>query len=52
MEELKSQLAAMCESKLAYCDIVDECRETVDFGLIIGVLFDCLADMMRSKEVN
>lgn len=47
MDELKKKLAEMCEQKLDYYDIVDECSEAVCYGLIIDFLFESLADMMK-----
>lgn len=50
MEELKKQLAAMCDREFDYFEVVDECNNSVDYGKIVDFLFDRLADMMRSKE--
>lgn len=49
MDELKKQLAEMCESKLSYYDIVDECSENVEYGQIIDFLFECLAGLMTGR---
>ena len=49
MDELKKQLAEMCERNLEYYDIVDECSEHVYYCLIIDFLFECMADMLTKK---
>lgn len=46
MDELKKQLAEMCAQQLSYYDVVNECAEAVEYGLIIDFLFDRLADIM------
>ena len=43
MEELKKQLVEACERKLDYYDIVNECGEQVEYGLIIDFLFEQIA---------
>lgn len=50
MDDLKKQLAEMCEQKLDYYDIVDECSEAIYYGLIIDFLFESLADMMKGGK--
>ena len=50
MDELKKQLSEMCRQKLDYYEVVDENHETINYGLVIDTLFDCLADMMQIKE--
>ena len=52
MDELKKQLADMCRSTLDYYEVVEEIHETVNYGLVIDFLFDCLADLMQNKEVK
>lgn len=47
MEELKKKLAEMCEQKLDYYDIVDECSEAVEYGLIIDFLCEQIAALMK-----
>ena len=49
MDELKKQLAEMCERELNYYDIVNECGETVEYGLIIDFLFERVAGMMCGR---
>lgn len=51
MDELKKQLAKMCEQKLDYYDIVDECSEAVEYGLIIDFLFERVAEMMQGRSL-
>lgn len=50
MDELKKQLAAMCERDLDYYDIVNESAEAVEYGLIIDFLFERVADMMQGRD--
>lgn len=50
MDELKKQLAEMCERELDYYDIVNESDETVEYGLIIDFLFERVADMMQGRS--
>lgn len=50
MEELKKQLAEMCERKLDYYDVVNECGEQVEYGLIIDFLFEQIAGLMTGRE--
>ena len=46
MDELKKQLAEMCERQLSYYDVVNECGEQVEYGLIIDFLFERIAEIM------
>lgn len=50
MDELKKQLAEMCERELDYYDIVNESNETVEYGLIIDFLFERLAERMQGRS--
>lgn len=38
MNELRELLIEYCERKLEYYDVVDEYRETIDYGKIIDAL--------------
>ena len=49
MDELKKQLAEMCERELNYYDIVNESGEAVEYGLIIDFLFERVAEMMQGR---
>lgn len=49
MDELKKQLAEMCERELDYYDIVNESGEMVEYGLIIDFLFERVARMMQGR---
>lgn len=49
MEELKKRLIEACERKMDYYDIVNEPNETVEYGLIIDFLVDCIAEMMMGR---
>ena len=49
MDELKKQLAALCEQKLNYYDVVNESDESVEYGLIIDFLCKQLAEMMKGE---
>ena len=50
MDKLKKQLAELCEQQLSYYDVVDECSEAVEYGMIIDFLFDRLADIMTGGK--
>lgn len=50
MDELKKQLAALCEQKLDYYDIVNERDETIGYEMIIEFLFEQLAEMMTGRS--
>ncbi len=50
MDELKKQLAEMCNQQLSYYDVVNECAEAVEYGLIIDFLFERLADIMTGGK--
>lgn len=52
MEELKKQLAEACERQLDYYDVVNECGEQVEYGLIIDFLFEQIATLMKGMEEN
>lgn len=52
MDELKKQLADMCRKKLRYYDVVDERRETIDYDMVIDVLFSWLSDMIENICLN
>lgn len=49
MDEMKKQLAEMCERELNYYDIVNESAEAVEYGLIIDFLFERVAEMMQGR---
>lgn len=36
----KNEIVKLCENELNYYDIVDECSETVEFGMIIDFLIE------------
>lgn len=36
----KNELIELCEKELDYYDIVNECNETVEYGLIVEFLID------------
>lgn len=49
MDEIKNKLAKACEEKLNYYDIVNECGEMVEYGLIIDFLFEQIAALMTGR---
>lgn len=47
----KNEIIKLCENELNYYDIVDECSETVEFGMIIDFLIEKgVVEIRRYKD--
>ena len=51
-DDITKSIVEKCENELNYRDIVNECTEKIDFGLIVEFILNCIFGVWSGENDN